>query len=112
MGRSISDIYLGSPPGSASGNQNFQTLAYGYRRGWLQDNIYQGYGDTRPTQDASVRRRIIEPRYMTPILEHPNYGQRAEAAALPTGSQPVDIITSTPDNYSDINKVFDSQNPQ
>ena len=108
IGRNQGDLYLGSPPGSAASNpQNLQTLAYGFRRGWLgQDNVYQGYANTRVPQDRSVRRRLIEPvsraRQLTPVPElqqqrqQPEYGYMDEAAAYPI-SQTGHFITSTPE---------------
>ena len=47
----ISDVYLGSPPGSSLGNQEYQTLEYGYGTQWVNEYM------TRPTGRGAVPRR-------------------------------------------------------
>ena len=112
VGRGIRDLYMGSPPGSAASNPlNLQSLAYGYRRGSLHDNVYQGNLHARLPEDRSVRRRLIDPRQLTPVPEQPVYGNMDEAAAYPV-SQPGQFITSTPEIVPEqTENVFDTKDP-
>ena len=53
QGGDLSEVYLGSPPGSSLGNQEQQTLEYGYGTAWVQDYMSRGGG-------AISRRRRLD----------------------------------------------------
>ena len=77
-----SEVYLGSKPGSARGNNQYQSLHYGYGTNWVQEATSGVSARSRHLRAAPTRRRLLT--NLEPLMEGSDSTREEPAAsALP-----------------------------